>query len=61
MNDFAWQSGYGIFSVGISEIAATQNYIAHQEDHHRTVSFQDELCDLLKRHGVLFDERYLWD
>ena len=58
---FAWQSGYGIFSVGVSEIEATRKYIENQEAHHRNVSFQDELREFLKLHCVKYDERYLWD
>jgi REP element-mobilizing transposase RayT len=61
LKDFAWQSGYGIFSIGISEVDAVRKYIENQEEHHRSVSFQDELRDLLKRHGIEFDERYMWD
>jgi len=61
LKDFAWQSGYGIFSIGISEVDAVKRYIANQEEHHRAISFQDELRDLLKRHSLEFDERYLWD
>jgi hypothetical protein len=38
-----------------------QKYIANQEEHHRKISFQDELRTLLRKHGVDFDERYLWD
>jgi len=59
--EFAWQSGYGIFSIGISELDAVQKYISTQEEHHRTVTFQDELRELFKRHSVDFDERYVWD
>jgi putative transposase len=61
MTDFAWQNGYGIFSIGFSQIESAKKYIADQEEHHRTVSFQNELRDLLKRHAINFDERYVWD
>jgi REP element-mobilizing transposase RayT len=61
MKDFAWQSGYGIFSIGFSQIETTRNYIAGQEEHHRKVSFQDELRELLQREGIEFEERYVWD
>src|SRR5262247_2076036 len=40
--DFAWQNGYGIFSIGFSQIGDVRDYIATQEEHHRKVSFQDE-------------------
>ena len=58
---FAWQGGYGIFSLGQSQIETARAYIAGQEEHHRQISFQDELRHLLARHDVNFDERYLWD
>lgn len=58
---FAWQSGYGIFSVGFSQIPAVTAYIARQEEHHRKTSFQDELRQFLRRYEVEYDERYVWD
>ena len=61
LRDFAWQNGYGIFSIGFSQIEALRDYIAGQEEHHRKVSFQDELRTLLKRYAIEFDERYVWD
>ena len=61
LQDFAWQSGYGIFSIGFSQIGTVRNYIAGQEEHHRKVSFQDEFRQLLRRYGIEFDERYVWD
>jgi REP element-mobilizing transposase RayT len=57
---FGWQEGYGAFSIGISQIDATVAYIAGQEEHHRTVSFQDEFRAFLRRHGIEWDERYIW-
>jgi len=59
--DFAWQGGYGAFSIGASQIATARNYIANQEEHHRKVSFQDEFRTLFARYKVGFDERYVWD
>jgi REP element-mobilizing transposase RayT len=58
---FYWQNGYGAFSVSSSQVDIVRRYIANQEKRHRSVSFQDELRELLRRHGVEFDERYLWD
>ena len=58
---FAWQGGYGAFSVGQSRLPALLRYIDNQREHHRTRSFDDELRDLLQRYGVAYDERYLWD
>jgi REP element-mobilizing transposase RayT len=59
--DFQWQGGYADFSVSQSKLDQTIEYIANQEEHHRTMSFQDELRALLRKHQIDFDERYLWD
>ena len=61
MWDFGWQNGYGIFSIGSSQIEDARRYIAEQEQHHRKVSFQDEFRLLLKRYELAYDERYVWD
>jgi len=61
LHDFAWQNGYGIFSIGFSQVETVRNYIARQEEHHRQISFQDELREFLKRYDIEFDERYVWD
>ncbi len=58
---FAWQAGYGAFSVSESNVASVRRYIAGQRAHHRVKTFEDELRALLARHDVEFDERYLWD
>jgi len=58
---FAWQSGYGAFSVSESKVEAVRSYIEKQEEHHKRVSFQEEYREFLKRHKVEFDERYVWD
>jgi REP element-mobilizing transposase RayT len=57
---FAWQSGYGVFSLGASGRDALLRYIDNQEEHHKTRSFQDEYRALLKEYGVEFDEKYVW-
>ena len=59
--DFAWQRGYAAFGVGLDGLPAVQHYINHQAEHHAAVSFQDECRELLTRHGLEFDERYVWD
>ncbi|MCC6675581.1 MAG: IS200/IS605 family transposase [Phycisphaerales bacterium] len=56
---FAWQTGYAAFSVSRSNIDAVSTYIDSQPDHHARRSYQDELIDFLRRHGVDFDERHL--
>ena len=61
MQDFAWQSGYGIFSIGFSQIEGARSYIAGQEEHHRKVSFQDEFRQFLHSYEIKFDECYVWD
>jgi REP element-mobilizing transposase RayT len=61
LQDFAWQNGYGIFSIGYSQISMVRDYIAGQEEHHRRISFQDEFRQLLQRYEIDFDERYVWD
>ena len=59
--EFAWQNGYGVFSIGQSQVDAARAYIAGQAEHHRKISFQDELRELLRRYEIEFDERYVWD
>src|SRR5579862_1346599 len=59
--DFAWQTGYGVFSVSESSLDAVAKYIAGQEEHHRKHSFQDEFVAFLKKNHVEFDPRYIWD
>lgn len=61
LHDFAWQNGYGIFSIGFSQMESVRNYIAGQEEHHQRVSFQEEFREFLRRYEVEFDERYVWD
>ena len=58
---FAWQEGYGAFTVSVSQIDRTIAYIGNQEVHHRRKTFQEEYLEFLKKHGVAYDERYLWD
>ena len=59
--NFGWQSGYGIFSVSVSDIDSIRQYIASQEEHHREVTFQDEFRRLLEEHSLAWDERYVWE
>ena len=61
VRDFCWQRGYGIFSLGFSQIKEVRDYIAGQEAHHRKASFQEEFRALLRRYDIAFDERYVWD
>jgi REP element-mobilizing transposase RayT len=61
LTSFYWQAGYGAFSVSPGHVAAVKEYICNQEAHHRKVSFQDEFRRLLKKYGIEYDERYVWD
>jgi putative transposase len=58
--DFTWQTGYGVFSVSESSREAVAQYIEGQESHHKRMTFQEEFVALLKKHGVEYDERYIW-
>ncbi|MEQ1859146.1 MAG: IS200/IS605 family transposase [Chthoniobacteraceae bacterium] len=57
---FAWQEGYGAFTVSPSQRDAVREYIAAQEEHHRQRTFHEEYIEFLRRSGVEFDERFLW-
>jgi REP element-mobilizing transposase RayT len=57
---FAWQVGYGAFTVSPGRVAHTVNYIQNQERHHHQTTFQEEYLKFLEESGVVFDERYLW-
>ena len=59
-SDFAWQTGYGVFSVSESNVPAVKKYIAKQEEHHKKHSFQQEFLVFLKKNHVEYDERYIW-
>ncbi len=61
LRDFYWQNGYGAFSVSQSHVDQVKAYIAGQAEHHRKRTFQGEFRLLLERHGIEFDERYVWD
>jgi len=59
--DFAWQTGYGVFSVSESGVQDMTEYIARQQEHHRKRSFQEEYIAFLKKNHVEYDPRYIWD
>jgi putative transposase len=61
LKEFHWQNGYGAFSVSPSNIEQVQRYIAGQEEHHRRRTFQEEYRLMLERHGIRYDEQYVWD
>jgi len=58
---FAWQKGYGAFSVSESNVPAVSRYIATQEEHHKKRTFQEEYVAFLKKNNVQYDERYIWE
>jgi putative transposase len=58
---FAWQRGYGIFTVSESNAPAVKAYIQNQAEHHRRLTFQEEFLAFLERHAIEYDPRYLWD
>jgi REP element-mobilizing transposase RayT len=59
--EFAWQNGYGAFSVGYTNLDAVREYLAGQEEHHKVTTFQEEYRTLMQRAGLTWDERYVWD
>lgn len=59
--NFAWQRGYGAFSVGPSDLDALRDYIDNQEEHHRTQTFQEEYRAFLTKYGIEYSEHYVWD
>jgi putative transposase len=61
IRDFAWQGGYGAFSVSYVSIPEVMAYISNQDEHHEKFSFQDEFRKLMEENGIAFDEKYVWD
>lgn len=61
LRSFAWQEGYGGFSVSKSDELRIIRYINNQEQHHQKRTFKQELVALLQKHGIEYDERYLWN
>ena len=60
MPKFAWQEGYGAFSIGLNQVDATVAYIVGQQEHHRKRDFQTKYVAFLKKHGIEYDPRYVW-
>jgi len=60
VKNFAWQPGYGAFTVSTSHCSAVKSYISNQIEHHRTKTFQEEYVLFLQKQHVSFDEKYLW-
>ena len=58
--DFAWQDGYGAFSVSASNVEVVKHYIEHQAEHHAKHSFEDEFVSLLRKSGVTYDPHFVF-
>ena len=58
---FGWQTGYAAFTVSQSQHEVVQRYVRNQREHHRTMSFRDEYLALLRKHGISFDDQYVFD
>jgi REP element-mobilizing transposase RayT len=58
--DFAWQSGYGAFTIGASQKQATLAYITNQAEHHKKATFKQEFLGFLRKNGVKYDLRFIW-
>ena len=61
LSNFNWQNGYGGFSVSPGHVEVLCDYIENQEEHHRTETFQEEFRRLLRKYGMEWDERYVWN
>jgi len=61
LKGFAWQGGYGAFSVGQTEVEVVRAYIQNQEEHHQRPSFQEEYRAFLEKYKIPYDERYVWE
>lgn len=58
---FAWQQGYGAFSVSSSDVSRVIAYIDNQEKHHEKFTFEDEFITMLKKHGIAYDPEHVFD
>ena len=61
MRGFAWQDGYGAFTVSKSNLSEVICYVQNQREHHRIKTYQEEFLSFLIRHEIDYDEKYLWD
>jgi putative transposase len=61
IKQFAWQEGFGVFSVSVSQRENVAQYIRNQAQHHALESFENEYLRLLDRHEIEYDTRYVWD
>ena len=61
LQSFRWQTKYGAFTVSESQVDSVKAYIADQKEHHKTLSFKEEFLLILRKHGIEFDERYVFE
>ncbi len=61
MHLFAWQTGYGAFSLGRSQVSTLVKYIENQPEHHHVKSFKEEFIEFLNKYDIEYNEKYLWD
>jgi REP element-mobilizing transposase RayT len=61
LKDFAWQKGYGIFSVGPADFDTAVAYVRNQQEHHREMTFREEFMRFVRKYNIPHDERYMWD
>lgn len=59
--NFFWQDGYGAFSVGDKDVHIVSKYIKNQRQHHQKQDFKNELVEILEKHKMDYDEKFLWD
>jgi putative transposase len=59
--EFSWQNGYGGFSVSRSNLEKAKGYLLSQKEHHKKMTFKEELVMFLQQAGISYDEKYLWD
>jgi putative transposase len=60
LRHFAWQEGYGAFSVSKSDEPRVMRYVGNQERHHQNRTFKQEFITLLNKHQIDYDKRYIW-
>ena len=58
---FEWQSGYAAFSVSESQFEKVRDYVLNQAEHHRRKSFEEEFHELLEKHNIQYDRRYVFE
>lgn len=61
MGKFEWQTGFGAFSVGQSQIQTVVKYILNQEEHHRKKTFREEYMEFLNVYQIEFKPEYIFD